>query len=251
MLWVETGRCTIATPGVEVLCSESVTSPSSLLRPHVPVRGPLTGCAFGSFGESSQLRPPAAGPPDLPDVISKYIHWMLGPIHRWFDWCIYPLLPNTTAAFPLGYRRVGFPRVPTQRLQCGVRFRCGSHSLLFKPPALLAMLIAPTRFNGNRSGHGVYVRAEHESLPPRASDMLVARIRAIGDMKTYTSFVLSLVGCSYPGAHMSMKFSAFPYGKAGRRRFPVVHHNFIAFHAGYPAQIRTSGITAYGSSIRW
>ena len=54
----------------EVLCSESVTSPSSLLRPHVPVRGPLTGCAFGSFGESAQLRPPAAGPPDLPDVIS-------------------------------------------------------------------------------------------------------------------------------------------------------------------------------------
>jgi hypothetical protein len=50
------GTCNSATYP-EVLCSESVTSPSSLLRPHVPVRGPLTGCAFGSFGESSQLRP--------------------------------------------------------------------------------------------------------------------------------------------------------------------------------------------------
>ena len=38
--------------------------------PHVPVRGPLTGCALGSLGESWQFGPPAAGPQDLPDVIS-------------------------------------------------------------------------------------------------------------------------------------------------------------------------------------
>src|SRR3990172_8331598 len=53
------GTCNSATYP-EVLCSESVTSPSSLLRPHVPVRGPLTGCAFCSFGESAQLSPTSA-----------------------------------------------------------------------------------------------------------------------------------------------------------------------------------------------
>ena len=93
------GTCNSATYP-EVLCSESVTSPSSLLRPHVPIRGPLTGCAFGSFGESSQLRPPAAGPPDLPDVISANLSldaWTSTPgvamVHL-------PVSSHSTSAFP-------------------------------------------------------------------------------------------------------------------------------------------------------
>jgi hypothetical protein len=41
---------------------------SLLLRPHVPVLRPLSCFAFTLAAESLQLRPPTAGPQDLPDV---------------------------------------------------------------------------------------------------------------------------------------------------------------------------------------
>lgn len=54
----------------EVLCSRSITLPSLLLRPHVPVPKPLTNFAVTLVGRSLQLGPSAAGLRHLPDVSS-------------------------------------------------------------------------------------------------------------------------------------------------------------------------------------
>jgi hypothetical protein len=60
--------------------------------------------------------------------------------------------------FPtLGLGRLSLP-LPAQRLQCGTRFRDGRHSLMFRPPGLLATQVAPTAAGQcPQGGHGLSV----------------------------------------------------------------------------------------------
>jgi len=99
--------------------------------------------------------------------------------------CACPFLPPRSSAFPAS-RRVGFPAGSAQRLQSGIAFRGCSHSVMFRPPGLLATRVAPTAVARPRGSCDVYVRAEHGSLPSRASDMLAVRNRAIDGMGTCT-----------------------------------------------------------------
>ena len=46
---------------------------------------------------------------------------------------------------------------------------------MFKPPSLLAIQVIPTATVFPLGSHGVYIRAEHVSLPPHAPDMLSVR----------------------------------------------------------------------------
>src|SRR5258708_1552574 len=46
---------------------------------------------------------------------------------------------------------------------------------MFKPPSLLAIQVIPTATVFPLSSYGVYIRAEHVSLPPHAPDMLSVR----------------------------------------------------------------------------
>src|SRR5436190_23751427 len=46
---------------------------------------------------------------------------------------------------------------------------------MFKPPSLLAIQVIPTATVFLLGSHGVYIRAEHVSLPPHAPDMLSVR----------------------------------------------------------------------------
>jgi len=46
---------------------------------------------------------------------------------------------------------------------------------MFKPPSLLAIQVIPTAAVFPLGSHGVYIRAEHVSLPPHAPDMLSVR----------------------------------------------------------------------------
>src|SRR5262250_4028034 len=66
-------------------------------------------------------------------------------------------------------------------------FRGFSYFVMFKPPSFLvsrSFLPLQLSLHGSRD---VYVRAEHASLPSHASDMLSARLQAIGGTRTLTS----------------------------------------------------------------
>ncbi len=114
---------------------------------------------------------------DLPDVISACLS-----LDAWTR--IPPACQSACARFFLQQHRpspprtwVGVPECSTQQLHSGPVFRDGSHSLMFRPPSLLATQIAPTVVVlSPRGSRGVYSRAERMSSPSRASGMLAARI---------------------------------------------------------------------------
>src|SRR5215471_2621357 len=61
-------------------------------------------------------------------------------------------------------------------------FRGCSYFVMFRPHRSLP----PLQFSP-QGGRGFYVRAERASSPPHASDMLSARLQAIGGTRTFTS----------------------------------------------------------------
>lgn len=141
----------------QALRERSAASPSSLLRPDVPVPMPLINYAFWLVDESSQFGPPTAGHRDLPDVISANLSldaWTSTPAALVVR---IPVSSHETSAFPtLGTgRRSATSRTATS---ARARFRGCSHSLRFRPPHLLATQVAPTDsvtiLNGSR---GFYV----------------------------------------------------------------------------------------------
>jgi hypothetical protein len=102
----------------------------------------------------------------------------------------YPGCPYGARAryFPLG---VGLPPFltrsalhnnPHNDFRAELGFRGCSHSLMFRPPGLLATPVVPTAGLASRPAQGsrdFYVHAELGSLPPRAVDMLTVRIEQL------------------------------------------------------------------------
>ena len=106
---------------------------------------------------------------------------MLGPLPRWLTGCAYPFLP-------LPHR----PSPKSQRVGCSTSFRSttserGSISRLqsfvnLQASEFAATQVVPTAetsVSDVQGGCGVYVRAQRGLLPPRASDTLAVRNRAI------------------------------------------------------------------------
>ena len=64
---------------------------------------------------------------------------------------------------------------------------------MFKPPSLLAIQVIPTATVFPLGSHGVYIRAEHVSLPPHAPDMLSVRNEqlTVGDFHPISLTALS------------------------------------------------------------
>ena len=83
-----------------------------------------------------------------------------------------PVTSPATSAFPKGEYRSASRKCPLKRLPSGTDFRGCSHFLTFRPLSLLATLVAPTSTVSCRADGDFYVRAEHASLPPHASDIL-------------------------------------------------------------------------------
>jgi hypothetical protein len=84
----------------EALCSESVSLPSSLLRPHLPVPLPLLTFAFTLAQQSVPLGPPTAGQGTFPTLPSRIFHWMPRPLPRRLQRCSFPFLPFGLRPFP-------------------------------------------------------------------------------------------------------------------------------------------------------
>jgi hypothetical protein len=99
------------------------------------------------------------------------------------------LLPGSSSvssAFPM-WKRGSAPSLVRERDFPRAAFRGCSYFVMFKPHSLLASQIAPTSAISLQGGRGFYVRAERASLPPHASDVLPARLQAIGGTRTFTS----------------------------------------------------------------
>ena len=84
----------------EALCSRSVSLPSSLLRPHVPVHLPLLTFAFTLAAESWPLGPPTAGQWTFPTLPLRICHWMPRPLPRRLQRCSLPFLPFGLRPYP-------------------------------------------------------------------------------------------------------------------------------------------------------
>ena len=69
--------------------------------------------------------------------------------------------------------------IPLKRLRSGRDFRGCSHFFMFRPPDLLATLVAPTSAVSCGADGDFYVRARHALLPPHAPDMLAVRNRQL------------------------------------------------------------------------
>ena len=124
--------------------SAGVTPPSSLLPAHAPVLHPPTayGHSLGQRVFAGRCQPrlehrtfPALPPRILPQ--------MPGPLPRRSPWCAYSFLPTGHRPSPFP-NWVGTPQYPVQRRQYGGWFRGCSHSLMFRPPGLLATQVVPT-----------------------------------------------------------------------------------------------------------
>ena len=100
------------------------------------------------------LRTPA-GRRSFPALSPQIFPQLPGPLPRRSPWCNYSFLPTGHRPTP-SPKWVGTPQSPAQRLLYGGCYRGCSHSLIFRPPGLLATQVVPT------AGHVI-------TTPPRAA----------------------------------------------------------------------------------
>src|SRR6266478_3448527 len=144
-----------------------------------------------------RLLPVLAESGAFPTLSPRDLAWMSGPLPRWDTECSCSLLPPYRRPSPTGNGSASH-KLPPDELLGGRCFRGCSHSLMFKPPSLLAIQVIPTATVFPLGSHGVYIRAEHVSLPPHAPDMLIRPKRAIDGRGLSPHKSYGIVGYSYP-----------------------------------------------------
>ena len=157
---------------------------------------------------------------------------MPGPLPRWLTGCSYPFLPLSHRPSP-NSQWVGLTtKLRSTTSERGVLSRLQSFDDL-QASEFAATQVVPTAGNqhGCQGGRGVYVRAERGSLPPRASDMLAVRNRAIdgrGLSPPRSAALLAAPGISPRVAHrtgrksLDLSGSCHPLKAAAFRRDPRV-----------------------------
>ena len=148
-----------------------------LLRRSYGLMRPPLGLVWPSFPYTTRLcrlpRAPA-GPGWFPTLSLRVCPSMLGPLPRRRAGCTYPLLPHHHRPSPSPYE-VGSPHQAAQRLQNGGDFGAA----VIRSCSGLKVCCHPGRSHRRvctRGSRGVYIRAEHRSLPAGASDMLAVRM---------------------------------------------------------------------------
>lgn len=156
--------------------------------------------------------------PRVPPCAASLCRWLralllaVGPSRRYlresFSRCLdpYPGAPHgaSTRFFPWD---IGLPhflsgsachKSPAQRRRCGGCSRGCSHSLMFRPPGLLATQVVPTAWYGShtKGSRDFYVHAYLGSLPHRAVDMLAVRIEQLTAEGLSPSKIRGLAGRS-------------------------------------------------------
>ena len=170
-----------------IISCEDITPRSSLLQTHssIPcgspllrrfrlVRGVLAGCVQPCCHR------------DLPDVILRIVPVMPEPIPRRFTECSCLVLPQCHRPSPCG--NMGrLPHLSANAIFHGPLFEAAAISLCSGLTVCSPHRSLPPLQFSPQGGRGFYVRAERASSPPHASDMLSARLQAIGGTRTSTS----------------------------------------------------------------
>lgn len=148
---------------------EAVTPPSSLIPAHAPDHVPPTACGLGLVDGSSQVVARPCCDMALPDVISA------SPLPGCLDPCPGCPFGATARFFPKGTGLppvpigVGVTQTPHSGFCGGIHFRGCSHSVMFRPPELLATQTAPTAAPFDAGQPWRCPRAMRESLPSHAA----------------------------------------------------------------------------------
>ena len=152
---------------------------------------------------------------------------MLGPVPRWLVRCMWPFLPSRHRPSPQGAGWVGYHNSSaSKRLHAGPQFRGRRHYLRSGLQVCLPPRSSPplplTMRSRAQGGRGVYIRAERDSLPPHASNMLAVRIGQLTARGLPPRKTRSLVDCSpLEGAfdELSSSCSCFFFSASCRRRY--------------------------------
>ena len=85
-----------------------------------------------------------AGRRTFPTLSLQVFRWMPRPLPRWVSMVLLPVSSHRNIGLLPVQTRSAFPQCPIQQLQYGALSRSYSHSLMFRPPTLLATQVAPT-----------------------------------------------------------------------------------------------------------
>ena len=94
---------------------------------------------------------------------------------------------SVSSAFSHVERWIGFPLLSANTIFRGTLFEAAAISLCSGLTVCSPHRSFPPLQLSPQGGRGFYVRAERASLPPHASEMLSARLQAIGGTRTLTS----------------------------------------------------------------
>ena len=175
-----------------------------------------------------RLRPAPAAGGTFPTLSLRILPCVPGPLSRRSRGVHLPVSSSTSSAFPRTLSRSASRVNPSKRFHDGSPFRDCSHFVMFRPSGLLASPIVPTAAAYLPQGsRGFYVRAEHASLPPHASDMLTTRPGNwwCGDLHPTRFSALSAApvkwGCYASHACRKLAADVRPCGDGTLRRFLV------------------------------
>jgi hypothetical protein len=177
------------------LIRETCTPPPGTLLPVPGSYGLIrqSPVALPYFGVSPRSRslcrllPAPAATRTFPTLSLRIFPWMPEPIPRRFAEC--PLPGSSSAFIGLPHHSIG----SASRLSPRIRFSTGrlSRLQLFRFVQASKFARLPDRSYRSkfpcRAAEALYIRAERVSLPSHASDMLSARLQAIGGTRTFTS----------------------------------------------------------------
>jgi hypothetical protein len=131
--------------------------------------------------------------------------------------------------------------ISLKRLRSEGDFRGCSHFFTFRPPVLLATLVAPTSAVSCGADGDFYVRARHALLPPHAPDMLAVRNRQLTARGLSPRQTRSLVGRSALSSPTTCRFIPAHPDKNQAARF--LRSPAGCFWCSRPVANRSHGIT--------
>ena len=133
---------------------------------------------------------------------------MPGPLPRWLTRCIYPFLPLSRRPSPK-VQWVGSTTTSAQRLQSGWVFHGCSHSIIFRPPSLLATQVVPTAGTHSDDRAAVAFTSEQNAVRCLPAHRMLLAVR-IGQLTAEVFRLLDLQPC--------WLLRTYPHNKRHRRK---------------------------------